>query len=312
MKFFDTKFNKITDFEDLINFKVSRDINIEFFNASKVKISQSFENKFISTVAAFSNTIGGVIFLGIQSARKKAKTIDYISNPEITKKYLSNLISFNIKPFLDIEINEFKSKDGSLFAVKIKRSDIAPHMANDFKYYSRQADKTALMPEYEIRNIFSKNNKPELDFIGVINTGGIPTLSEGLVERMNFFPKFLIKNSGAVIERFYKVEISIPTALHDVSFFVLHDYFSRYDEEMTIFSISAKSPIFQNEIFTIAEAKLTLTEESYNIFENSSIEIKLFYSQGTKLALIDLKTTLLYNKQFIELSHFKRTNKIEQ
>ena len=311
MKFFNNNFNSISDYEDLINFKVSRDINIEFFNASKTKANQNFENKFISTIAAFSNTIGGIVFLGIKSVRKKAKAIEYISDTDITKKYLSNLISFNIKPFLDVEINEFKSKDGSLFAIKLKRSNFAPHMANDFKYYSRQADKTVLMPEHEIRNLFSKNNKPELDFVGVINTGGIPTLSDGLVERMNFFPKFLIKNSGAVIERFYKVEISIPTALHDVSFFVLHDYFSRYDEEMTIFSIPAKSPIFQNEIFTIAEAKLTLTEENYLVFERSSIEIKLFYSQGTKSALVDLKNTLLFNRKFVELSHFKKINVIE-
>jgi len=218
MKFFDNKYNNIIDFEDLINFKISRDINIEFFNASKVKANQSFENKFISTVAAFSNTIGGIISLGIQTVRKKAKTIDYISDSDITKKYLNNLISFNIKPFLDIEISGFKSNNGNLFAIKIMRSDFAPHMANDFKYYSRQSDKTVLMPEHDIRNLFTKNNKPELDFVGIINTGGIPTLSEGLVERMNFFPKFLIKNSGAVIERFYKVEIFIPTALHDVSF----------------------------------------------------------------------------------------------
>ena len=312
MKFFDYKFNNISDFEDLIKFKVSRDINIDFFNASKTKANQNFKNKFITTVSAFSNTIGGIIFLGIHAVRKRAKTIDYITDSDITKKYLENLISFNIKPFLETEISEFKTKEGSLFAVKVKRSDFAPHMANDFKYYTRQADKTTLMPEHEIRNLFSKNNKPELDFVGIINTGGVPTLSNGLVERMNFFPKFLIKNSGAVIERFYKVEISIPTVLHDVSFFVLHDYFSRYDEEMTIFSIPAKSPIFQNEIFTIAEAKLTLTEESYHIFEKSNIEIKLFYSQGTKSALIDLKNTLLYNRQFVELSHFKRSNKIEQ
>jgi len=312
MKFFDNKFNNITDYEDLIIYKVSRDINIEFFNASKVKANQNFENKFITTVAAFSNTIGGIIFLGIHAVRKKAKTIDYITDTNITKKYLQNLISFNIKPFLDVDINEFKTNNGSLFAIKVKPSDSAPHMANDFKYYSRQADKTALMPEHEIRNLFSKNNKPELDFVGIINTGGVPTLSDGMVERMNFFPKFLIKNSGAVIERFYKVEISIPTALHDVSFFVLHDYFSRYDEEMTIFSIPAKSPIFQNEIFTIAEAKLSLTEENYHVFENSNIEIKLFYSRGTKSALIDLKNTLLYNRQVVELSHFKKPNKIEQ
>jgi len=312
MEFFNTKFNNIHDFEDLIYFKISRDINIEFFNASKVKVNQSFENRFVSTVAAFSNTIGGIVFLGFQTVRKKVKSFDYIKDNEITKKYLKNIISFNIKPFLDVEINEFKSKDGSLFAVKVRRSDFAPHMANDFKYYTRQADKTALMPEHEIRNLFTKNNKPELDFVGIINTGGIPTLSEGMIERMNFFPKFLIKNSGAVIERFYKVEIYIPTALHDVSFFVLHDYFSHYDEEMTVFSISAKNPIFQNEIFTIAEAKITLTEENYHLFENSNIKIKLFYSQGTKSALIDLKSTLLYNRKFIEFSHFKKANKIGQ
>lgn len=305
MKYFDKKYDNINDFEDLILYKVSRDINIEFFNSSKVKNTTSFENNIIINTSAFSNSIGGLIVLGIKAVRKKAHDIDYITDKNITKKYIENLLSFNIKPSIEsIEVCEYKTENGSLFAIKIPRSKLAPHISSDYRYYSRQSDKTVLMPEHEIRNLFSKNIKPELDFVGVVNTGGVPTLSDGKADRMNFFPKFLIKNSGGAIERFYKLEIAIPSALHDISFSVLHDYFSRYDEDMIIFSIKGKSPLFQNEIFTIAEAKLTVDSSNYHVFENSSIEIKLFYSQGSKSSLIDLKNTFLYNRRLVELAQF--------
>ena len=305
MNLLSKKYDNISDFEELIKCKVQKSNNIDFFDSSKISTKVSFENKLIATICGIANTIGGILFLGIKSQRKKATAISFIKDNNFTKKYLSHLISLNIKPYPDnIEIIEFTAQEGKLFAIKINKSTKAPFLSNDYRYYTRYAEKTVLMEENQIRNLFTLNSKPELDFVGLINTSGVPTLNDGKIVRINFYPKFLIKNTGSHIERFYKIEIGIPTELHDVNFSVLHDYFSRYEDNRTIFSIKAKSPIFQNEIYTIAEAKLVVNSENYHIFENSSIYIKLFYSQGTKQSIIDLKNTFLYNKKIIEPEHF--------
>jgi hypothetical protein len=313
MKYLEFEYKNIEDFNNLIKFKIYRTINVEFFDASKVNNTSSFENRLINTVSAFSNNIGGLIILGLKSKRKKAFELNFIKNKEINKEYIENLLSFNIKPALnDIEIIEFNGDTGNLFSIKVKRSKLAPHISSDSHYYTRQDDKTVLMSENDIRNLFTVNNNPELEFVGVINTGGIPILQDGKIERMSFFPKFLIKNSGSQIERFYKIEISIPTELHDVSSSIIQDYFARFDGGMTVFSITGKSPIFQNENYAIAEAKLTVVEKHYNIFENGYIEINLFYSQGTKSAIIDLKNTFLYNRRLVEIENFVNFQKISQ
>ena len=84
MKYFDNKYDNINDFEELILYKTSKDINIEFFDSSKVKSSTTFENNLIINTCALSNSIGGIIFLGIKAVRKKANDIDFITDKNIT------------------------------------------------------------------------------------------------------------------------------------------------------------------------------------------------------------------------------------
>ena len=181
-------------------------------------------------------------------------------------------------------------------------------MANDNKYYCRNLTNTILLQEHEIRNLYTKNSRPELEFVGVTNTNGNPTNKLGKLDFITFFPKFLIKNSGEQVEDVYKIEISIPSSLHDVNYIAMQNYFTRYDDEMIVFSIKNNNPIFQNEIYTIAEAKIIVNSKNYVDFENGVIEIKLFYSKGVKTTQLDLKTTLTYNKQQLQIEQFVITN----
>jgi len=297
-------FNNISDFNKLIELKAERAINIEFIDSAKISDSKSFEQKITRLVSSMANTIGGVIFLGIKAKRKRAFELKNIGNT-FSLEWLQFILEKNILPTIDdLKITEFKNENYRIITIKIPRSQKAPHMADDNKYYSRNVTNTVLLQEHEIRNLYTKNSKPELEFIGVTNTNGTPTNKLGQIDFITFFPKFLIKNSGEQVEDIYKIEIALPSSLHDVNYIAMQNYFTRYDDDMIIFSFTGKSPLFQNEIYTIAEAKLIVNSDNFDDFENGIIEIKLYYSKGVKTTQLNLKSTLVYNKEQLQIEQF--------
>ncbi len=302
-------FNNISDFNKLIELKAERAINIEFIDSSKISSSKNFEQKITRLVGSMANTIGGIVFLGIKTKRKKASELECIGG-NFSLEWLKFILEKNILPNIEnINIIEFSDETHRIITIKIPRSQKAPHMADDNKYYSRNNTNTILLQEHEIRNLYTKNSKPELEFIGVTNTNGAPTNKLGQIDFITFFPKFLIKNSGEQVEDIYKLEIGLPASLHDVNYIAMQNYFTRYDDDMIIFSFTGKSPLFQNEIYTIAEAKLIVNANNFNDFENGIIEIKLFYSKGVKITQLNLMSTLIYNKQQLHIEQFTGQDK---
>jgi len=297
-------FNNISDFNKLIELKAERAINIEFIDSVKVSVSNNFEQKITRLVSSMANTIGGVVFLGIKTKRKRAIELENINNT-FSFEWLKFILEKNILPTIEnLKITEFNDGNYRIITIKVPRSQKAPHMANDNKYYSRNIINTVLLQEHEIRNLYTRNSKPELEFIGVTNTNGTPTNKLGQIDFITFCPKFLIKNSGEQVEDIYKIEIALPSSLHDVNYIAMQNYFTRYDDDMIVFSFVGKNPLFQNEIYTIAEAKLIVNANNFDDFENGIVEIKLFYSKGVKATQLNLKSTLIYNKQQLQIEQF--------
>lgn len=308
MIFENFQFNKISDFEQLIKFKAERSTNVDFIDISKISESSSFEQNITRLISSMANTIGGVIFLGIKAKRKKAFQLENIQNI-ISINWLNFVINKNILPKINnLNMQLFENDNTKIIVIRIPRSQKAPHIASDNRFYCRNNDKTILLQEHEIRNLYTKNSKPNLEFVGVTNTNGGPTNKLGKIDFITFFPKFLIKNSGEQIEKVFKIEITMPVSLHDVNYKAMHNYFSHYDDNRIVFSISNKSPLFQNEVYTIAEAKIIVNANNYNDFENGFLEIKLFYTEGVKETRLNLKNTLIYNKQQLHLEQFITSN----
>ncbi len=106
------------------------------------------------------------------------------------------------------------------------------------------------------------NNNHWVEFVGLINTQGIAILENGKPKKINFYPKFVVRNSGGAIEHDFKVEIAIPSALHDAEVSPIHHLSGNY----CVFSIPGKAPIFQQELYTIAEAKLSVKSNTLETF----------------------------------------------
>lgn len=167
-------------------------------------------------ISAFANTAGGILIYGIQTKRRKAFEYSFVSGNEFTADWFKSIIHSRIqRHIIDISVHHIKFDNDntkSVFLIRIPESADAPHMAFDKKFYKRSHFKEIMMEEYEVSLMYKKTNITELEFFGVLNTNGVPILSNGKLFTMNFYPRFMIRNISNIVEHSYKFEISIPTA----------------------------------------------------------------------------------------------------
>ena len=159
--------------------------------------------------------------------------------------------------------------------------------------------------------MYHRSKKPELDFYAILNTNGVPSLEGGKYLRVNFYPRFLVKNIGSAIEDNFKVELYIPSGIYNPNFTVLQKYFVRLEDQYSVFSHSNESPLFQHELATVFEANLVVDKQSFHIFSSNEIIIKLFNSTGVKTKYFKIIDTFLYRNEQLVFDDFTDNNIIQ-
>jgi len=303
MFLFKYTYKELSDFKHIIKSNILRGNNIDNISPAKTGINKNFETLFAKTICAMANTGNSILFLGLENKNLRFTDTGKI-NDEIKIDYLHSIITNHISPLPEYEIIEFKDENHHIFTIKINNTK-APFQFSDGRFYKRLNTKNQIMQVDELKALIGSQNKPDIHFAGIINTSGVPSYNNGILERMVFFPKFMITNKGNSVEKIYKVNISIPASLHDTEFLALHNYFSHYDENFIVFSIPAKSPLFQNENLVIAEAKLMLTADNFDDFRTEKIYIDIYSSTAVKQSIVDIHSTFIFNKKTIQESDFK-------
>lgn len=254
-------------------------------------------NKLAIDVTAFANTIGGLIIFGIEKKRGKAEKFIFHETLAYLDAAIINFLETRIQKPIDglkVEIISVET-DGSILVIYVPESTDAPHMADDGRYYVRKKAKIYTMEEHEVRHCYYKKTKTSLELIGVVNSNGIPTLSNGKFVSLLFLPRFIFRNSGQKIVKDYKFEIRIPSSLCDENYFALNTYFSRHEGNHNVYSIPGKVPLFQEETYTVSEAKLVVTSKNFQDYAEEKIFMNLFYPDGTKSAEFNIADTFQYN-----------------
>lgn len=300
-------FNNKLDFNKLVDFKIKEDNHISFRRIEDLQIDNAKQVQLLMTlVSAMANTVGGKVFYGVECQRNKAVNIKsgFITNSTIEQ--LEYLLKTEIKPCIEnLKIETIScSNGGSLLIIDVPNSEHAPHMANDGYYYKRQDTKNVRLQEFEIRELYQRSKKTDLDIFAILNTNGIPTLESGKYQKVNFYPRFLVKNISSVIEHHFKTELYIPSGIYNPNFSVLQQHFSRLEEQYSVFSVSNNSPLFQHELATVMEANLIVDADNYEIFANNDIIVKLYYSNGIKTKFYTLVDTFLYQNKPLSADDF--------
>jgi len=256
------------------------------------------EWQLLQYIDAVANQGGGTLVLGIKSFRQRAKEISGIQLNENAVFWLKTLVKTNLSPVIkDIDVYPLSFENGkTVLVINIISPDV-PYMVAEDGFYGWADLKPRRLNEREIRQLYQNRHQPKLEYVGVINTQGVALMENGIPHTIQFYPKFLIRNAGTAPEKEYKVEFWFPSSLTDVAFSPLQQYFQRLEGPYSVFSIPGRTSLFQEEVYTIAEAKLTVHSENIQDFLDLDFQVHVYYSKGKVSHSFRLSETFNYQKK---------------
>lgn len=280
--------------------------SLVFVKGSEINASVTAMTKLAKKLCAIANSGGGKVIYGISTKRGRAEKIDPVVGFTKSTDWLYNEIQSQIdKPLKDFEISIADiNNNESIFQFIIPANNDQPHMFSDSRYYKWQKSRTVILDEAEVRMLYGKLSACELEFLGIYNTNGLPVLSAGKYSAMSFYPKILIRNAGNMVEKDYKIEISFPAKLYEETFQPLQALFIRHEGSHVVFGQKGNSPIFQQEISTMIEAKMAVNKENVDTFLKEHLNITLYFSNGIKKHSLKLSDTLTYNGKQLQKDDF--------
>lgn len=196
----------ITILNSFIENEVEESIHIEFKSGEALSKSDSKKKEVSKDVSAFANSDGGIIVYGISEKNHKANKFTYVDGKVFTKEWLEQIISTTIKRNIDgLKIHPIRNNgkiDESIYVVQIPSSINAPHLSRDYRFYKRYNFESIPMEEYEIRQLYGRKVKSELQLSGY--SIRVKEIGE---EETTFTCESGVYNVGEKYETDYKVNI---------------------------------------------------------------------------------------------------------
>jgi hypothetical protein len=197
------------DIETLTSFiknEIEESIHIEFKSGEALSKTDSKKKEVAKDVSAFANSDGGIIVYGISEKNHKADKFTYVDGDVYTKEWLEQIISTTIKRNIDgLKIYPVRNNgkiEESIYVVQIPSSIDAPHLSRDNRFYKRYNFESVPMEEYEIRQLYGRKVKSELQLSGY--SIGVKEIG---VEETTFTCETGVYNVGEKYEKDYKVNI---------------------------------------------------------------------------------------------------------
>ena len=291
MDFYSKDEYRIEDIEQLIENEVEENIHLDYKSEGALEKSEKKRNEIIKDVSAFANSDGGIIIYGLTEEDNKPKDISYINGNAFTKEWLESIINL-IQPRIDGSrikpIRENGNIEHSIYIVKIPRSEAAPHMARDNKYYKRFNFMSVPMEDYEVKDVLHRIYNPKLNIIN-------GTLQDDDVEegdtKITLSFKAWIHNVGKVISKDYKLSASFfnlpkgtSCSYKPLEEKVLSMYICEYCMRLTS---PSKEPLFPGEIIETGHYQFEIPiDKLIDVKEKVYIKLTLLYENGGKESIL--------------------------
>ncbi|WP_316837252.1 ATP-binding protein [Pedobacter nutrimenti] len=301
LDFYEKKDYDQNDLIGLIQIQAEESTHIDFKSGGSLEKSDKKKVEIGKDVSAFANADGGIIVYGMKEENHVASEISYIDGNNITKEWLENVINTQISPRIEgIHIHPVrfdKKIDQTVYIVKIPASTRVPHMSSDKRYYRRYNFQSVPMEDYEVRNLFQKVHKSELEIMEVlIETNGGGLLAQTTLQYARYKLSFQIKNTSNSIEHDYKLEVHFPKGVVSDSHNDIKTAHIRDENEYSVFSFGNKTPLFQQELTTVQSFEIRLDPHNFSLLKKPLICI-LYYSNGKKERIFDLAPILTYQNR---------------
>lgn len=183
-------------------------LHLEF--KSGLFFSSDKRDEITKVVTSFANSDGGLLIIGVKEKKESgafhADSIDGVPiDQKHSKEALENIIVSNISPKIDmIQIARVESGGRSVFILEIPKSERAPHMASDYRYYKRLNFQKVPMEHYEVEDFsFGRRKTPVL-------TAKLSFSNSKLDgNNFSFSMRILLRNKGRIVAKHVLLIITI-------------------------------------------------------------------------------------------------------
>ena len=302
MDFYNKEEYSIEDIEQLIENEVEENIHLDYKAAGALEKNEKKRNEITKDVSAFANSDGGIIIYGISEENHKPTYITPIDGNQYTKEWLENVILL-IQPRVEgVVIFPIRNDNlaNTLYVVKIPRSTLAPHMANDKRYYKRFNFSSVPMEDYEVKDLYNRISTPDLEIIGCnfyINAETENYIEYGLWAK--------IGNYGQKVCESYKLNFYINRMQYcDISYKPLENKnsYTIINHNRLKLSSPSQEPIFPNEELDLGKFQIKVEKKDLSLFyDKLMIDLILYYPGGSKrLAYIPSQRKFIEDESEIE------------
>lgn len=285
----------IEDIKKLIDNEVEENIHLDYKAAGALAKEERKRIEITKDVSAFANSDGGLIIYGLREENHKPKEISLIDGNIFTKEWLEHTIQL-IQPRIE-NVMIYPVRDGdlskSIYVVKIPRSDLAPHMAHDRRYYKKFNFESAPMYDYEVKELYNRASTPKLRILECEFY-----VHDETKDYIEFELCAKVENYG------HK-----PCELYKLNFYINRPYCTIYPRQIgkdisyTRFSpyrLKISTPfqeaIFPNEVLDIGCFKIRVAKEDEDrFFDKLVIDMILYYPGGRHRMAYDFS-----KKRYIE------------
>ena len=287
--FFERENYHQSDIEELFENEVEESLNLEFKRAGSLSKKNSSKKEIGKDISAFANSDGGIIIYGIAEENHIAKRPSFIDGNEFTKEWLEQIINTNIqRRITDLRIFPIRFGEEikqTIYVVKIPSSKHAPHMCSrDNRFYRRYEFESIPMYEYEVRNLYNRKDKTDLEIKDPqFSKGTLNKKRDGGISNQEIILKLGIENISNSIEKEYKLEMEVPSQFRSGYESKLNFHHRRNGTDGNYYYTFYKAdPLFQGETTSFGVAKLILTPQNIDLIKDKYLILKLYYSNGVK------------------------------
>ena len=308
MDFFERTDYSLQDLNDFVELEVEESTHLDYKDGAALSPEEITE--ITKDVSSFANSDGGIIIYGVGEDKETHVPSYYapITNAKISKEWLEqkiNIIQPNIKGLQIFPIRLNKKATKSIYIVKIPRSDDAPHMAKDRRYYYRGNFVSEAMQSYQVRDTFNRISTPLLKIFGA----DLFYLEHSTTGRNELFFKAFVQNERKAVARLYKINVYIFTKalVDDISVIPTNGSsqicsLTKMDSESVRIGIVPDEPIFKSECVELGKFYIYVPDElKEKFYDTAMIRIVLLYEAGaTELLFIPKGHSLIKEKNAID------------
>ncbi|MGB0424326.1 MAG: helix-turn-helix domain-containing protein [Flavobacteriales bacterium] len=296
--------------EYLIKSSAEESVHIEYKAAGALEGTDYKKHEISKDVSAMANADGGIIVYGISEEDHIPKNYSFINGNSYSKEWLEQVINSKIKrriPELTIDVIRLGNKiTQSIYVVKIPRSQEAPHMASDGRYYKRYNFESKRMEEYEVRDLFRRTGETSLKLMPCEFKVHPIVDASGNLKKVKLQVILDVKNESKHIEEVYKTILRIPKGVYKTisGNADLKQHFRKFQPDYALLNIPASTPLFPKEVNTLANFELQIEKQHLAELARSPMKIKFYYSNGVYQLEYFLDLQLKIKGKMLSLADF--------